>query len=49
MNRKFIFAAVLAFLSGSLTLALTAQESPDGFREALRLMDRGYSSRAEKM
>lgn len=49
MNRKFIFAAVLAFLSGSLTLALTAQESPDGFREALRLMDRGYSSRASSL
>ena len=46
MKKKFIFIAVLAFLSGSFVVSSSAEGHPDGFREALRLMDRGFGSRA---
>ena len=49
MKRKFIFIAVLAFLSGSFLVSSSAEERPDGFREALRLMDRGFGSRASSI
>jgi tetratricopeptide (TPR) repeat protein len=46
MKRKFIFIAVLAFLSGSFKISAYTEDGSDGFREALRLMDRGLTSRA---
>ena len=49
MNKKFIIIAVLAFLSGSFALSSAAQGHPDGFREALKLMDRGFASRASSL
>ena len=49
MKKKFISIAVLAFLTGSLALTSTAQDRPEGFREALRLMDRGFGSRASAL
>ena len=49
MKRKFIFIAVLAFLSGSFLVSSSAEERPDEFREALRLMDRGFGSRASSI
>ena len=48
MKKKFIFIAVLAFLSGSFVTS-SAEGHPDGFREALRLMDRGFGSRASSL
>lgn len=49
MKRKFIFIAVLAFLSGSFLVSSSAEERPDGFREALRLIDRGFGPRASSI
>ena len=49
MKKKFISIAVLAFLTGSLALTSAAQDRPEGFREALRLMDRGFGSRASSL
>lgn len=49
MGKKFIFIAVLAFLTGSSALCAPAAGEPDGFREALRLMDRGLASRASSL
>lgn len=49
MKRKFIFIAVLAFLSGSFLVYSSAEERPDGFREALRLIDRGFGPRASSI
>ena len=49
MKKKFIFIAVLAFLSGSFVVSSSAEGHPDGFREALRLMDRGFGSRASSI
>lgn len=49
MKRKFIFIAVLAFLSGSFLVSSSAEKRPDGFREALRLIDRGFGPRASSI
>ena len=49
MKKKFISIAVLAFLTGSLALTSAAQDRPEGFREALKLMDRGFGSRASSL
>lgn len=49
MKRKFIFIAVLAFLSGSFLVSSSAEERPDGFREALTLIDRGFGPRASSI
>lgn len=46
MGKKFISIVLSAFLSGSAALFASTDGTPDGFREALRLMDMGFRSKA---